>query len=97
VLIAYTIVSGLLLYNVRTIIIIFPRVIIYYFLYLIVYYDITSYIFFVECKFKARISAYSLYTIVSGLLLYNVGVMSDSTLIIIFPYTILFFVSYTII
>jgi len=39
---------------------------------------IISYIFFVECKFKARISAYSLYTIVSGVLLYNVGVMSDS-------------------
>ena len=52
----------------------------------------TSYIFFVECKFKARISAYSLYTIVSGVLLYHVGVMSDSTLIIIFP----LFVSYTI-
>ena len=73
-LIAYIIVSGVLLYNVgvmsdyhnnfsmRDNILFFCIT------------TIISYIFFVECKFKARISAYSLYHTV----LCDVGVMSDS-------------------
>ena len=49
---------------------------------------IISYIFFVECKFKARISAYSLYTIVGGVLLYNVGVMSSKQKLMLIAYII---------
>ena len=40
-------------------------------------YTITSYIFFVECKFKAKINAYSLHHSKWCTELYNVGVMSD--------------------